>query len=97
MLFSILIRAANPGEKNLKMFCTHYLYLLIVYPMFIFNVKLFMIRKEGERFARFTAMVASVRNRVEIFLNKHNHFMEAVRTIVQMVSLGFLVYLAFFK
>lgn len=42
-------------------------------------------------------MVALARNRIEIFLNKHNHFMEAVRTIVQMVSLGFLVYLAFFK
>ena len=56
-----------------------------------------MVRKEGERVARFKVMVVSVRNRVEIFLNKHNHFMEFVRTIVQMVSLGFLVYLAFFK
>ena len=42
-------------------------------------------------------MVATARNRVENFLDKHNHFMEAVRTIMQMVSLGFLVYLAFFK
>jgi len=43
-------------------------------------------------------MVETARNRIErFFLNKHNHFMEAVRTIVQMVSLAFLVYLAFYK
>ena len=42
-------------------------------------------------------MVATTRNRIEKLLNKHNNFMEAVRTIVQMVSLGFLIYLAFYK
>ena len=38
------ITATYPGEKNLKMFCTHYLYSLIVYPVFIFYVKIIMIK-----------------------------------------------------
>ncbi|MCH8929182.1 MAG: hypothetical protein IIB39_10780 [Candidatus Marinimicrobia bacterium] len=44
-----------------------------------------------------TDSTTKARNKVEKFLNKHNHFMEAVRTIVQMVSLGFLIYLSYFK
>ena len=39
-----VITATYPGEKNLKMFCTHYLYSLIVYPVFIFYVKIIMIK-----------------------------------------------------
>ena len=38
------ITATYLGEKNLKMFCTHYLYSLIVYPVFIFYVKIIMIK-----------------------------------------------------